>query len=143
MKQLWLKVGGIVFIIVIIAFIVYIIWPNSVNVQNDRLMSKSENRKNEVAVPTTTAAEKLYQTALLQKNSNSDPDRKYNIVVQTCRQIISEYPESPQADKARILLSEVPKQYRQKYNVTREERQPIREKIANASEYSYIHCDEE
>jgi len=126
-KLIYFKIGGY-FILVLVVVIVIVAFSSNRSTNQNGGAGSSKNAKNKGSVQTTTPAEKLYQTALLQENSNSDPDRKYNIVVQTCRQIISEYPESPQADKARILLSEVPKQYRRKYNVTREERQPIRKK---------------
>ncbi len=57
-------------------------------------------------------AEKLYQMALFCKTDAESQDTSFDIMVECCRQILKEYPNSPQATKARELL--------QQHNVTEE-----------------------
>jgi hypothetical protein len=57
-------------------------------------------------------AEKLYQMALSCKVPRDSQDASHRIMVECCRQILKEYPNSPQAPKARDLL--------QQYNVPEE-----------------------
>ena len=63
-------------------------------------------------------AEKLYQKALSQKESSErePPSISNRIILDCCRKILKEYPDSVQAEKAEELLQEVPEQYREHYD---------------------------
>jgi hypothetical protein len=62
-------------------------------------------------------ADRLYRMALANKEQvNSRDDRDYIIVVDCCQQILRNYPDSPQAEKAKELLQEVPEQFREQYS---------------------------
>jgi len=61
-------------------------------------------------------AEQLYQMALsYNKSGEPQHDRGYEIIIDCCWQILTQYPDSPQAKKARELLQEVPEQYHKQY----------------------------
>ncbi|MFH1613750.1 MAG: hypothetical protein ABIG61_01520 [Planctomycetota bacterium] len=64
-------------------------------------------------------AEQLYQTAVGLKKAGVYIN--YRKMVDLCRTILREYPDSPYAEKARQLLREMPPRYRQMYNITDEE----------------------
>ena len=49
------------------------------------------------------------------------PVVKYNNIVKYCRLILENHPESPQADKARQFLREIPERYRKRHKITDEE----------------------
>lgn len=67
-------------------------------------------------------AEDWYQMALFHKKSAAKlPLLSYKKLVDYCRMILENYPQSPQAQKARQLLRELPEEYRKKYNVTNQE----------------------
>jgi type IV secretory pathway VirB10-like protein len=66
-------------------------------------------------------AENLYQMALVESKIAKKPFMTYKRMVDYCRQILQQYPNSPQAPKARQLLREMPERERKLYNVTDEE----------------------
>ena len=60
--------------------------------------------------------EGLYQMALLQKeNTEISPKLRYRIIMDCCRYIQKKFPDSPQAEKAKGLIQEVPEQYQKQY----------------------------
>jgi hypothetical protein len=65
---------------------------------------------------TTPAAERLSRTALSQTHASSPSETDYKTISDCCQMILTEYPDSVQAEKARRLLQEVPQQYRQQYD---------------------------
>ena len=73
-------------------------------------------------------AENWYQMALFHKKSGQlpmlavrRPVESQKKMVDYCRMILEHYRQSPQAEKTRQLLREMPEEYRRKYNVTDEE----------------------
>ena len=66
-------------------------------------------------------AENWYQMAQFHKKSGRLPMLSYKKVVDYCRLIFEHHPESPQAEKARQLLREMPEKYQKRFNVTNEE----------------------
>jgi len=66
-------------------------------------------------------AENWYQMAQFHKKSGRLPMLSYKKVVDYCRLIFEHHPESPQAEKARQLLREMPEKYQKRYKVTNEE----------------------
>lgn len=65
------------------------------------------------------AASDLYQFALSQKRMAHVTG--YGKMVEACRQILREYPESSEAAKARLLLRDVPERKRAQYKITNED----------------------
>ncbi len=60
-------------------------------------------------------AEKLYQRALSLKDSGA-PRTDYEMIIECCSRILKEYPDSPQAEKAKKLLRDVPQSYLKQYD---------------------------
>ena len=56
-------------------------------------------------------AEKLYQMALSHRERDNPSDVDFRIMADCCRKILTDYPESPEAEKATELLQEVPERY--------------------------------
>jgi hypothetical protein len=65
------------------------------------------------------AATDLYQFAVSQKRMAHITG--YGTMVNACRQILREYPDAPEAEKARELLREIPENKRQQFHITNEE----------------------
>ncbi len=110
MKTLSLKIAVSVVLILAVSVLVWVFWPTETK------------HTVELTVPIETTAEKinpraeeLYQTALNQKDASYSAARKYRIMTQSCRYIIERFPNSPQAEKARELLQEVPPRYQKRY----------------------------
>ncbi len=81
---------------------------------------KTEQEKEELS-PEDVHAEQLFEMALAQRKMARLPGVNYKLMVNYCRQIIEKYPDSDYAPKARRMLGEVPKEYRQQYNITEQE----------------------
>jgi hypothetical protein len=80
----------------------------------------------EIPLEDRVQAERLFEMALAQRKMGRLPGVSYKLMVDYCREIISKYPNSPQAPKARRMLGEVPRQYWEQYNITEEEVNPAR-----------------
>jgi len=74
--------------------------------------------------PEDLQAEKLFELALAQRKMARLPGISYKLMVDYCREIIEKYPDSDYAPKVRRMLGEVPKQYWQQYNITKQETNP-------------------
>jgi len=100
MNKLWLKIIGFAVFALVAIILLYAFWPAETRTQK-------ENKGNSEAQPNAQyeEAEKLYQTAMLHKPGSS-PEQGYRIMVDCCRQILMQYPNSPQAEKAKELLQE-------------------------------------
>jgi hypothetical protein len=145
MKAFWLKIAGLVVLTLIAIIVSKVLWPaETASVAESKdvrqiqkegegdLMAQTKTRQPEVkqtleqAKPTqpetiaeggpNPSAEELYQQALSQKESGDPPSLIYRVIIDTCQQILREYPDSVQAEKAEELLQEVPEQYRKRYN---------------------------
>ena len=66
-------------------------------------------------------AEKLYQMAVIESKIARKPMMTYKKMVDYCRQLIQDYPDTKYAKRARQLLRQMPERERRKYNVTNEE----------------------
>lgn len=111
MNKLWLKITGITALILGLIILLYAFWPAETRIQDEdkRDLEAQWNAQ-------YPEAEELYQTVLAHKEQPSPrDDRDYIIVVDCCQWILRQYPDSPQAEKARELLQEVPEQYRKQY----------------------------
>jgi hypothetical protein len=66
-------------------------------------------------------AEKLLSVAVPGRSIGRLPMTGYNLMVPNCRQIISRWPDSLYAYKAKQLLADLPKRYQTRYSITKEE----------------------
>jgi len=86
-------------------------WPEEKQVIEPANPAQSESIKEEKSDP---KAEKLYQMAVFHKMSGNSPnDVSYQLMVDCCRAILGQYPDTLQAKKTRELVQE--------YNITDEE----------------------
>lgn len=69
-------------------------------------------------------AERLLEMAIAERKMARLPGMSYKRMVDYCREIISKYPDSVYAAKARRILGEVPRQYWDRYKITAEEINP-------------------
>lgn len=66
-------------------------------------------------------AERIYQWTLTESKIAKKPMMSYKRMVGFCRQLLKEFPETIQAEKARQLLRDMPPAKQQRYKVTAEE----------------------
>jgi hypothetical protein len=66
-------------------------------------------------------AERLLNVAVPGRSIGRLPTTGFGLMVEPCRQIISKWPDSWYAYKARLMFAEMPERYRARYNVTAEE----------------------
>ena len=66
-------------------------------------------------------AERLLIVAIQHFKVGRLPTTGYKITVDSCRQIISKYPDSIYAFKAKRILRDIPERFRQRYNITEDE----------------------
>jgi hypothetical protein len=108
MNKLWLKITGIVVLSLAAIIVVNAFWPAETaptDELRDAWKTQEKDRANLKARPKPhdPEAEKLYQTALLHTPGNS-PRPSYQIMMDYCKQIFTQYPNTAQAEKARELL---------------------------------------
>jgi hypothetical protein len=78
----------------------------------------------ELSIEEQVDAERLLEMAITERKMARLPAMGYKRMVDYCREIISRYPESIYAAKARRILGEVPEQYWERYGITQEEITP-------------------
>ena len=66
-------------------------------------------------------AEQLFEFALNQRKIGRVPVTGFKPMVDACRKIISKFPDSVYAFKAKRMLGDIPKRYRRRYKITDEE----------------------
>lgn len=66
-------------------------------------------------------AEKLFELAVTQRKMGRLPGMTYKKMVDYCREIIQNWPDSVYAFKARRMLRDIPEWHRERYNITDEE----------------------
>jgi hypothetical protein len=66
-------------------------------------------------------AERLLDVAVPGRSIGRLPGTGYNVMVPNCRQIISKWPDSWYAYRAKQLLADLPERYQKRYKVTKEE----------------------
>lgn len=110
-NKLRLKITGTVVLVLSAIIIVYLFWPTKTQIEDEN--TRDLEARTNAQYP---EAEELYRTALIHKEQvNSRDDRDYIMVVDSCQRILRQYPDSPQAEKAKELLQDVPEQYRRQY----------------------------
>lgn len=108
MNKLWLKITGITVLVVLAIIFVTIFWPAETAPRDEsrdvgKLLERDRADLEDKPNPHQPEAEKMYQMALLHTPGNS-PKPSYQIMVDFCRQIFTQYPNTLQAEKARELL---------------------------------------
>jgi hypothetical protein len=130
MNRLALKIAGVI-VLVLVVIIAAKVFRSAGSVPTIQSPDLKEAQAKKAAEPTelglaakikqekpTQRVEKLYQKALLQKEkiaNSANPNVNYEEMASYCQKILERYPDSPQAEKARELLQEVPEQYRRQY----------------------------
>ncbi|HUW18057.1 MAG TPA: hypothetical protein VMW16_02010 [Sedimentisphaerales bacterium] len=66
-------------------------------------------------------AERLLNVAVPGRSMGRLPATGFNLMVQSCRQIIQRWPDSWYAYRAKQMLADMPERFRGRYNVTEEE----------------------
>jgi hypothetical protein len=105
MKTIWIKLVVALVLFFLVAFWGIIFWPDGTeagNAQGD-LRPPPQVRQ--------TRVESLYQTAVFHKERDNPSDMDFRITADCCRKILTDYPNTPQAEKATELLKEVPEKY--------------------------------
>jgi len=83
--------------------------------------AESNQQFRELTIEERVQAERLFEVALFERKKARLPGMNYARMVEYCRQIIKQFPGSPEAAKARRMLAEVPESERKLYNITNEE----------------------
>lgn len=144
-NKLWLKITGFAVLTLVTIIVVCAFWPaetapmvESRDIKQMQKEDKSDLMAQQVVqqpkekqaiepaeskqpetieqAESNSNAEKLYQIALFYKEPGDSPDMSYKIVLDCCGLILDQYPNTPQAEKARELLQEVPEDYRKRYD---------------------------
>ncbi|MHC4155681.1 MAG: hypothetical protein ACYST6_12265 [Planctomycetota bacterium] len=114
MKRIRVKIVAVVVLVLAAGVLVKVFWPTRTQDVPPPELQKSELAEDEKE---SQEAERLYQMAALQKErAGPSAEGDYMMVVASCRQILERYPDSPQAEKARELLREVPEQLKKAYD---------------------------
>lgn len=158
MNKLWLKITGIIVLALVAIVVVTAFWPaettpmaKSRDMKQIQKEDKGDLKAQQIVQqpeekvateptgpkqPETSEqaesipnAEKLYQIALFYKEPSNSPDMGYKIMLDCCGLILDQYPNTPQAEKARELLQEVPEDYRKRYDEEMRSRYPSKPKI--------------
>lgn len=66
-------------------------------------------------------AERLLNVAVPGRSIGRLPMTGYNLMIDSCRQIIRRWPDSWYAYRAKQMLADIPDRYQQQYNITKEE----------------------
>ena len=66
-------------------------------------------------------AQKLFEMAITHRKMGRLPGLQFKKMVDYCREIIEKYPDSVYAFRARRMLRDIPRRYRERYNITDEE----------------------
>ena len=139
MNNLWLKIAGAALVILVVIVLISVFsspkTPNddadlapeqpeqSKPVQTARQTEQLEQPKvaKDIVEEINPHAENLYQMAVVESKIAKKPMMTYRRMVDYCRQLFKQYPDSSQAEKARELLRQMPNKYKRTYKITNEE----------------------
>lgn len=117
MKTSGLKIAGIAVSVLAVIVVAKIFWPAETKPATEITSEIQAKAPKAVEQQQPDArAERLYEMALLQKETAESSPENYEMVLVSCWHIIRRYPDTPQAEKAKQLLQEVPEQYRKQYS---------------------------
>ena len=99
--------------------------------QRNRLTKETEQRsevkqtdrqqQGKVSAEDELQAQRLFEMALFHRKAGRLPVMSFKKMVDYCREIITKYPNSSYAPKARRMLRDIPQRFRKQYNITDEE----------------------
>jgi len=106
MKTYWWKitVAAALVLAAVITARVFRPRPSESSIATSPARAKEQQTQQDRPKP---SAEELYQTALHHKEPGDLEDKIFRLVASRCRQILQEYPDSPQAEKAKKMLQEM------------------------------------
>jgi hypothetical protein len=93
MKTIWIKLVVALALVFLVVFCGIIFWPAG---------TEPEDTTGDLKAPPhvrQTRVESLYQTALFHKERDNPSDMDFRITADCCRKILTDYPNSPQAEK--------------------------------------------
>jgi hypothetical protein len=94
MKTRWIKLIVVLALVFLVVFWGIIFWPDG---------TKAGNAQGDLRPPPQaqqTRVESLYQTAVFHKERDNPSDMDFRITADCCRKILTDHPNSPQAQKA-------------------------------------------
>jgi hypothetical protein len=104
MKTIWIKLAlALALVLLVVGGIMF--WPTE---------TEPTDAPGDLKTPPQvqqTRVESLYQTALFHKERDNPSDMDFRITADCCRKILTDYPDTPHAEKATELLKEVPEKY--------------------------------
>ena len=109
MKGYMWKTGG-VFLLSAAVVLAAVFWPRPQEGSKTDSTAESEARQMRQDRP-GPRAEELYRKALLHKEPGASAAKNYRMVMDCCRRILEQYPDSPRAEPARTLLREAQDNY--------------------------------
>ena len=117
---------GVILVLVVVTGVVLMI--NRSSDSRSELPSRAEvpQRQHKEPQPKATAAQ-LYQKALLHKDPGDSPQENYKLATDYCPQTLQEYPNSPEAEKARQLWHQLRNQRKEQYTKARVDNTPRRQ----------------
>jgi len=89
-----------------------------------KVVEPAKQQFKELSEEDKVRAEQLFEMALTQRKMGRLPGMGYKKMVDYCRQIIEEYPDSIFAFKARRMLADIPERFRKQYKITDKEINP-------------------
>jgi hypothetical protein len=142
MKTTWIKLVVAMALVFLVVFWGIIFWPNE---------TEPEDTPGELKTPPhvqQTRVENLYQMALSHRERDNPSDMDFRITADCCRKILTDYPDSPQAEKATELLQEVPERYQRLAAQTPSQpavrkSRPLRRRLPRRDDELYITTYEE
>ena len=112
MKTYWWKIGLAAVLVLAAVITARVFWSRPSESSITESPARANQQQTQQNRPRPSAKE-LYQTALLHKEPADSAHRDLWLVVAYCRRIQREYPDSPQAEKAKKLLEEMPERHQE------------------------------
>ncbi len=94
--------------------------PETTNKQPQKQQTAKKSQFTELTPAEEADAQRQFEVAAKQFDVGR-LTRSYKPTVDACRRIIERYPNSKYAYKARVILGEIPRRYRKRYDITEEE----------------------
>jgi len=98
MKTIWIKLVVALALIFLVVFWAIIFWPAGIEPTDSTGDLKAPPQVQQ------TRVESLYQTAVFHKERDNPSDMDFRITADCCRKILTDYPNSPEAEKATQVI---------------------------------------
>ena len=93
MITIWIKLVVALALVFLVVFCAFIFWPNGTEPENPQVDFQAPPQVQQ------TRVESLYQTALFHKERDNPSDMDFRITADCYRKILTDYPDTPQAEK--------------------------------------------